>query len=91
MQFYEFLVVECCISLNMHFLQSLLEFEIFLIKVRKYLLLINLVLNAFFVPICHVKLLTLSKTTSFQKLFDYGCMTLYSVYIHPSFLPPPFT
>ena len=25
-QLYDFLVVECCISLNMHFLQSLLEF-----------------------------------------------------------------
>ena len=26
LKFYEFLVVECCISLNMHFLKSLLEF-----------------------------------------------------------------
>ena len=25
-EFYEFLVVECCISLNMHFIKSLKEF-----------------------------------------------------------------
>ena len=38
--FYEFLVVECCISLNMNFFQSLLNFKILIIKIRKYLLVI---------------------------------------------------
>ena len=42
-QFYEFLDVVCCISLNMLFLKSLLEFEIFIIERQKYLLFIYLV------------------------------------------------
>ena len=54
-QFYEFLVVESCISLYMHFLQSLLKFKIFRIEGRKYLLFIYLVENAAFIPIYHVK------------------------------------
>ena len=54
-KFFEFLVVKCCISLNMNFPQSLLKFKIFIIKFPKYLLLIFLALNAFFFPKCHVK------------------------------------
>ena len=34
-KFYEFLVVLCCISLTMNFLQSLLEFKIFILKIPK--------------------------------------------------------
>ena len=41
--FNEFLVIECSMSLNMHFIQSLLEFLIFIIEVQKYLLFIYLV------------------------------------------------
>ena len=47
-----FLFYECCISLNMHFLQSLLECSIFFIQVRKYLILIYL---AVFGPMYNVK------------------------------------
>ena len=54
-QFYEFLVAESCISLYMHFLQSLLKIKIFKIVGRKYLLFIYLVLNTAFIPIYHVK------------------------------------
>ena len=54
-QFYEFLVIERCISLYMHFLQSLIKFQIFRIEGQKYLLFIYLVLNAAFIPIYHVK------------------------------------
>ena len=32
-QFYELLIVMCCISLNMHFLQSISKFKIFKIKI----------------------------------------------------------
>ena len=39
----------------MHFLQSLLIFQIFKIEDQKYLLFIYLVLNATFIPIYHVK------------------------------------
>ena len=41
-QFYELLVVMCCISLNMHFYQSLLKNKIFMIKIPRYLFLIFL-------------------------------------------------
>ena len=41
-QFYEFLVLECCITLDMHFLQSL-KCKVFKIKIRKYLLFVYLV------------------------------------------------
>ena len=52
---FKFLVVESCISLYMHFLQSLLKFQIFRIEGQKYLLSRYLVLNAAFIPIYHVK------------------------------------
>ena len=43
----EFLVLECCITLDMHFLQSLLKiiniFNIFIIKIRKHSLFVHLV------------------------------------------------
>ena len=51
---WEFLVVECCISLNMSILQSLLKFKILIIKISKYLLFIYLVYNSVFIPLCHV-------------------------------------
>ena len=35
-QSYEFLVNMCCISLNMHFLQSLLKFKNFIITISRY-------------------------------------------------------
>ena len=54
-QFYEFLVVECYISFNMHSPQSLLKYEIFIIKFPKYLLFIFLVLNPVFIPMCQDK------------------------------------
>ena len=54
-RYYEFLVVESCISLYMHFLQSLSKFQIFRIEGRKYLLFLYLALNAVFIPIYHVK------------------------------------
>ena len=53
--FYEFLVVICCISLNMHFLQFLSKFKIFLIKILKDSLVIFLLLNAVFITVHHVK------------------------------------
>ena len=48
-------LVECCFSLNMHFLKSLLQFQIFIIQIQKYLLFKYLVSNAFFIHLCHVK------------------------------------
>ena len=54
-QFYEFLVVMACISFDIHFPYSLLIFKIFKVKLSKYLLFIFLVLNAFFICLCHVK------------------------------------
>ena len=50
-RFYEFLVVMCSISLNMHVLESLLKFEIFIIKIPEDLLFIFLVLNAVFITV----------------------------------------
>ena len=47
---------------------------IFILKVRKYLLLIYLVLNVVSIPIRHVK--SVQDDIS-SKLFDYDCMTLY--------------
>ena len=53
--FYEFLVVLCCISYNVHFLQSLLNSKICIIKIPKYFLFIFFVSKAIFIPVCHVK------------------------------------
>ena len=39
-QFNEFLVLDGCIILEINFLQSLIKFKIFIIKIRKYLLLL---------------------------------------------------
>ena len=66
----EFLVVMCCISLNFHFLQSLVNFKIFIIKKKKIFLYIwSQMLYA---------MLKLSKTTSPPELFPSDCITLYS-------------
>ena len=54
-QFYEFLVVMCCISINMQILQSLLIFKIFIIKIAKDSLSMSLVLNSVFITVYHVK------------------------------------
>ena len=53
--FYDFLVVMCCIPLNMHILQSLLKFKIFIIKIPKDLLFIFFILNAHFITAYNVK------------------------------------
>ena len=71
-EFYEFLVVIYCISLNMHFLQLLLKFKIFMIYIFEF--------NTFDLKYClhpfsHVK--KKSKTTSPPKLFLSDCITLY--------------
>ena len=44
-----------CISLNMHFLQSLLKFKNFIITIPRYLLFIFLVKNTVFMSVYHVK------------------------------------
>ena len=54
-QFYEFLVVLRYVPFNIYFHQSLLVLKIFIIKFPKYLLFLFLVLNAFFIPRCHVQ------------------------------------
>ena len=53
----------------MHFLQSLLKFEIFIIKIQKYVIFLYQVTND--------ALLKLSKTTSPQNLFPSDYITLY--------------
>ena len=72
--FYEFLVVECCISLNMHFLQSLLKILISIIEGPKYLF--SYIWSKMLSSSLYT-MLKLSKTTSPNKLFDYDCLTLY--------------
>ena len=42
------------IGLKMHLLQLLLDTKIYMIKIQTNFLLINLVWNAVFIPICHV-------------------------------------
>ena len=54
-QFYKFLIVMCCISLNMNFLQSVEKLKIFIIMIQKDLLFILSIKNVAFIPICHVK------------------------------------
>ena len=54
-QFYEFLAVMCCISLNMHILRALSKFKISIIKIPKDSLYIFLVLNAVFITVYHIK------------------------------------
>ena len=44
----------CCISLNIHVLQSLLTYKIFIIKIPKKFLYIFLVLNAVFINAYHI-------------------------------------
>ena len=63
-----------CISLNMHFLQSLLKLKIVIIKVRTHLLYIYLVLNVVFILRCIVKAV---QDDISSKLFAYDCVTLY--------------
>ena len=79
-QFYEFLVVESCISLNMQYLQSLLKFKIFKIKILKYFLFI------YSMSLSRYVMLKLSKTSP-KKLFPSDCITLYIVCTgYPAFL-----
>ena len=55
-QFYEFCVAACCISLNMHFPKSLYKFEIFIIKIQGIFAFNVFGLKCFLnMPICHVK------------------------------------
>ena len=64
----------CCISLDMHFLQSLQIYQIFIIKIPRYFL------SYFWSKILSSSLLDmlkLSKTTSPPKLFRSDCITLY--------------
>ena len=62
--------VMCCISLNMHFFQSLLKFKIIIIVIPEDLLLIFLVSNADYMLICHAKALPKTHRPS-------DCITLY--------------
>ena len=71
-----FLVIVCCISLNMHFLQSLIKLIIFIINIPRYLLFIHLFK---ILPSSLYDLLKLSKTTSPHKLFPSDCIALYIV------------
>ena len=54
-EFYEFLVVMCCNSLNVHILRSLEKLIIFIIKIPKDLHFIFFFLNAVFITVYHVK------------------------------------
>ena len=60
-----FIVVMCCISLNMHFL---LESKIFIIEIPEDSMFIFLVKNAAFIPICHFQ------DDLSQKLHQTVCM-----------------
>ena len=53
--FYEFLIFMFGISFNIHILQSLSKFKIFIIEIQTDLLFIFLVLNAVFITVYHVK------------------------------------
>ena len=70
-QFYEILVLECRISLNVYFLQSLLEFKIWHNKDHLLAYIWSKMLSSSLYAI-----LKLSKTISSQELFDYDCITL---------------
>ena len=60
------LVVMCCVSLNTHFLQSLLKLIFFIIKIPKdFLFILSLYTMS-----------KLSKTTPLPKLFPSDCITL---------------
>ena len=80
-QYYDFLIVECCISLNMHFLKSLLKFKIFIIENCKYLLFIYLVKNATFPPTCHVKAVQDNISVETVSNFLSDCITLYLMWV----------
>ena len=73
---YEFIVVMCCISLNMQYLQSLLKFKIFKIKIPNDSLFIFLILNAFLITVYHFKAV---QDDIFVKLFPSDCIKLCSV------------
>ena len=53
--FFEFLVVLCCISLTKNYLQSLLKYKIFIIKILIDSFFIFLVLKAVFFLVYHGK------------------------------------
>ena len=63
----------CCISLNMHILQSLLRFKIFIMKIPKDSHFIFLILNAFFITVYHFKAVRVDIFTKF-------CIASHSVY-----------
>ena len=62
----------CYISLNIHFIQSLLKIKIFMIKIFAFY---NFCLQYCFYP--YNDMLKLPKTKSPQKLFPSDCITLY--------------
>ena len=63
----------CCISFSMNFPPSLLNYKIFIIKIRIYFL---LYIWSKLLPSSLDVLLKLSKTTYWQKLFTSHCITL---------------
>ena len=62
----------------MHFLQSVLELKIFIVKTPEDFLCILLVYKSGFIPICYDKAV---QDDNFQKLFSSDCITLYHFYI----------
>ena len=72
-QFYDFLVVEYCISLNIHLLQSLRILNLYNKNTKTFVFVI-FGLNDCLYSICHVKAV---QDVNFSKLFNCDCVTLY--------------
>ena len=64
--------VEYCINLDIHYLKSILNFNVFIIQIRKYLL---LYVWSKMLYLCLHAMLTLFKTKSATKLFPSDCIT----------------